>query len=262
MATDIGGVLRRHVLRLATAESCTGGLVAAHITAISGSSDYFVGSVVAYANAVKSGVLGVSAETLEKHGAVSWQTAVQMAWGVRDLLAADLALATTGIAGPTGGTATKPVGLVYIALATDEEAWWHRLQWHGTRDENNLRTVSAALTLLQRHLQEGTASLPSEVSVESGVAQRQVQTITTPTRASLPVNVEFTTQQDGMWRVVAFHRQGQRHVVTNRGRSWEDALGQKHYLVMTPALGTVELVFDPAAERWGLVPVSPSRATV
>ncbi len=98
LALDVGISLRGRALCLATAESCTGGLIAAHITAISGSSDYFVGGVVAYANAVKSGVLGVSAETLEKHGAVSWQTAVQMAWGARDLLRADLALATTGIA--------------------------------------------------------------------------------------------------------------------------------------------------------------------
>ncbi len=262
MAADIGVALRHRALRLATAESCTGGLVAAHITAISGSSEYFVGGVVAYANAVKSNVLGVSADTLEVHGAVSWQTAVEMAWGVRDLLAADLALATTGIAGPTGGTTTKPVGLVYIALATGAEAWWHRLQWRGTRGENNLCTVSATLMLLWRYLQEGTASLPSGMSVEFGVARRPARTIAAPPRAGAPVNVEFTVQRDGTWRIVAFHWQGQRHIVTSLGRSWEDAWGRKHYLAMTPALGTVELVFDPAAEQWSLMPISSSRMTV
>lgn len=262
LALDVGVSLRGRALCLVTAESCTGGLIAAHITAISGSSDYFVGGVVAYANAVKVGVLGVSAETLEKHGAVSWQTAVQMAWGARDLLGTDLALATTGIAGPTGGTATKPVGLVYIALATDEKVWWHRLQWHGARDENNLRTVSAALMLLQHYLHEGTTSLPAEMSCESGVMQRPARAVGAPSSMGLPVNVEFTTRPDGTWRVVAFHRQGQRHVVTGRGRSWEDALGRKHYLAMTPALGTVELVFDPTASRWGLTLVAPPRATV
>lgn len=107
-------------LTVATAESCTGGNIAHQITGISGSSEYFVGGVVSYANAVKRDVLGVPAEVLENPGAVSEPCARAMAEGVRRLMDADITVSTTGIAGPLGGTARKPVGLVYLALATAE----------------------------------------------------------------------------------------------------------------------------------------------
>jgi PncC family amidohydrolase len=108
----------RHHIRVATAESCTGGAVAARLTSQAGSSAYFIGSVVSYANDVKHGVLGVPDDVLENPGAVSEPCARAMAEGVRDLMNATHAVSTTGIAGPDGGTARKPVGTVYIGIAT------------------------------------------------------------------------------------------------------------------------------------------------
>ncbi|MDR2891255.1 MAG: nicotinamide-nucleotide amidohydrolase family protein [Alistipes sp.] len=109
--------LRARGLTLAVAESCTGGRLAAAFTAAAGASEYFVGGVVAYSNDVKAGVLGVSAATLATHGAVSREVAVEMASGVRLLTGADCAIATTGIAGPGGGSPQKPVGTVWIAVS-------------------------------------------------------------------------------------------------------------------------------------------------
>src|SRR5690606_25849076 len=103
---------------IATAESCTGGLVAHRITTVAGSSAYFIGGVVAYSNELKQSLLGVPAAILERHGAVSRQCALAMAQGVRLRTGADIGVSTTGIAGPGGATPTKPVGLVYIACAT------------------------------------------------------------------------------------------------------------------------------------------------
>ena len=113
----IGEILRRKNMTIATAESCTGGLVANYITDVPGSSDYFKGGVVSYWNEVKSSVLGVSEIILEHFGAVSEPTAVMMAEGVRKLLDSDVGISTTGIAGPTGGTPEKPVGLVYMGIS-------------------------------------------------------------------------------------------------------------------------------------------------
>jgi len=117
---EVGNLLKEKGLTIATAESCTGGLVAATLVNVPGSSEYFKGSVVAYSNEVKEKVLGVNPETLNTFGAVSAQTAREMAEGVRKLLSADIGLSTTGIAGPGGGTAQKPVGLTYFAIATPE----------------------------------------------------------------------------------------------------------------------------------------------
>ena len=108
---------RERGLTLATAESCTGGLVAARLTSVPGSSDVFLGGVVAYANEVKEAELDVPAEVLAEHGAVSAETAAAMARGARERLGADVAVAVTGIAGPGGGTPEKPVGLVYLHAA-------------------------------------------------------------------------------------------------------------------------------------------------
>ena len=104
-------------LKLATAESCTGGMVAARIVNVPGSSEYFMGGVVAYDNSVKMKVLGVKAETLLKYGAVSEETAREMALGVKELLGTECGISTTGIAGPTGGTPEKPEGLTYIGVS-------------------------------------------------------------------------------------------------------------------------------------------------
>jgi len=116
-ATRVAELLKKHKRTVATAESCTGGLIAKLLTDIPGSSEYFIEGVVVYANDSKTRLLGVPAQLITEHGAVSRQVAVAMALGCRAKSGADFALSTTGIAGPGGGTPEKPVGLVYIALA-------------------------------------------------------------------------------------------------------------------------------------------------
>lgn len=111
--------LNKRGLTISTAESCTGGLIAKCITDVSGASNVFYGGVVSYDNSVKENVLGVKHQTLESYGAVSSQTAEQMAMGVKELLKTDIGISTTGIAGPLGGTPEKPVGTVYIGIATE-----------------------------------------------------------------------------------------------------------------------------------------------
>jgi len=140
---------RERGLSLGTAESCTGGLVAARLTSISGASDVFRGGIVAYENDVKVERLGVPREVLEAHGAVSAETATAMAQGARDALGADVAVADTGIAGPGGGSAEKPVGLVYVhALGPEGEAA-RELQLPGDREAVRVRATAAALHLLR-----------------------------------------------------------------------------------------------------------------
>ena len=128
-------------LKTATAESCTGGLISERITRVSGSSEVFDCGVCSYANAIKAKVLGVSKETLAVLGAVSAETAIQMAEGVKKLSGADIAVSTTGIAGPTGGTAEKPVGLVYMGVCTDENAYAVRLLLCGENGQNDRATI-------------------------------------------------------------------------------------------------------------------------
>ncbi len=144
---------RSRGLTLATAESCTGGMVAARLTGVPGSSDVFVGSVVAYANAVKTSELGVEEELLERHGAVSAEVAAAMAAGVRTRLGADVGVAVTGVAGPDGGTEDKPVGLVFVhAVGPDgEEA--RRTELPGDRDMIRGRATAASLHLVRRLLE-------------------------------------------------------------------------------------------------------------
>lgn len=152
MEVAVGKALRERGATVAVAESCTGGLVASRITDVPGASDYFLGGVVAYANEVKQKVLGVPAETLAEHGAVSEQTARAMAAGVRELMGADYGLATTGIAGPSGGTAEKPVGLLYIAVADAADTVCLRQNWPGTREQFKARVSQYALNLLRKRV--------------------------------------------------------------------------------------------------------------
>ena len=137
---------------IATAESCTGGLVGHLLTEIPGSSEVFRGGIIAYADAVKVGSLGVPGPTLASHGAVSAQTAVAMAEGARRALSVDVAVAVTGIAGPDGGSAEKPVGLTYIAVADGHGHAVQRFQWSGDRHANKLASAAAALELLAGRL--------------------------------------------------------------------------------------------------------------
>ena len=140
----------QHNTTVSTAESCTGGFVANQITNIPGASRYFEGSVISYSNAIKMNVLGVSKETLEAHGAVSEQTAREMAEGARKLLNTTFAISTTGIAGPDGGTAEKPVGTVWIACATENETVTQLLTLRNNRKINIELTSSYALNLLRK----------------------------------------------------------------------------------------------------------------
>jgi nicotinamide-nucleotide amidase len=140
---------RERGLTLATAESCTGGLVAARLTSVAGSSDVFVGGIVAYANAVKADELGVSAEVLREYGAVSREAAAGMARGARDRLRADVAVAVTGIAGPGGGSPDKPVGLVYLHAAGPDGERAADFVSPGDRETVRTRATVAALHLLR-----------------------------------------------------------------------------------------------------------------
>lgn len=149
---EIGGILRERGLTLAVAESCTGGLLASLITDVPGSSDYFLGGVVAYSNEVKERVLGVPGEVLRTVGAVSPECARAMAEGVRRLLGADIALSTTGIAGPTGATSTKPVGLVYVGLAHAGGTLVREFRFVGARRGNKHSAAHEALRLLLEFL--------------------------------------------------------------------------------------------------------------
>ena len=148
LARAAGEELQRRGWCLSTAESCTGGLIGHLVTEIPGSSAYYQGGVVAYANEIKQQVLGVSAATLRTDGAVSGACASEMAAGVRRLFGADVGIATTGIAGPGGGSAEKPVGLVYIAVETPDGTWCERHVFGSDRTENKQQTVVRALQLL------------------------------------------------------------------------------------------------------------------
>ena len=152
LAAEVGAELARRKLRLALAESCTGGLLSKLLTDVPGSSAYFAGAVCAYANEAKVSLLGVSAETLATKGAVSEEVAREMAAGARERFLADVALATTGIAGPDGGTSEKPVGLVYIALSSKDYMSVRRYHFEGGRDEVRQEAARAALSLILEHL--------------------------------------------------------------------------------------------------------------
>jgi nicotinamide-nucleotide amidase len=145
-------LLEARGLRLATAESCTGGMVAARLTGVAGASRAFVGGVVAYANEVKEGELGVSAELLERYGAVSPEAARAMAQGARERLGADVAVAVTGIAGPDGGTPEKPVGLVYLHVEGPDGGIGREFSFPGDRGSIRARSTVGALHLVRRFL--------------------------------------------------------------------------------------------------------------
>ena len=152
LEAEIGELLILRKLTLATAESCTGGLIANRITNISGSSVYFERGVITYSNNSKIELLKVPRETLEKFGAVSAETARAMASRVRELAKTDLGLGVTGIAGPTGGTPEKPVGLVFIALANAKNVEDHEFKFQGNRIEVKQQTSDAALKIIINYL--------------------------------------------------------------------------------------------------------------
>ncbi len=148
----IGKLLRLRSLKLAIAESCTGGLVGHRITNVPGSSDYFLGGVIAYAYEAKVSLLHVSWDTLRLHGAVSRETAIEMARGVRTALGTDIGISVSGIAGPGGGLPEKPVGTTWIALTASDGEWARLFCFHGDREQNKTSSAEAVLNLLLDYL--------------------------------------------------------------------------------------------------------------
>jgi PncC family amidohydrolase len=140
------------LLTIGTVESATGGRIADRITNVAGSSDYFKGSVVAYSNEAKIALLAVKGETIDNYGAVSQQTALEMARGGRKLLDIDICISITGIAGPAGGTSEKPVGLFYLGLAAEDTSLSQKHTFTGDREGNKRDAVEAALDMLKQYL--------------------------------------------------------------------------------------------------------------
>jgi PncC family amidohydrolase len=155
LATRIQSIMVERKITLATGESCTGGLIGHVLTENSGSSAYYVGGLISYSNALKEHELAVPLHTLEQHGAVSAQTCVAMAEGARSRYGADIGIAVTGIAGPDGGSADKPVGLTYVAVADADGHDVRRNVWTGDRHTNKVHSAAAALTLLLERLGAG-----------------------------------------------------------------------------------------------------------
>jgi PncC family amidohydrolase len=149
----VGQLLRQRNLKLATAESCTGGLIADRLTDVPGSSDYFLGGFVSYAYEAKVASLGVSWDTLHAHGAVSRETVLEMARGARRALSADVAISVSGIAGPGGGLPEKPVGTTWIGLVTPDHEEARVFHWQGDRRTNKEQSAQAALKVLLDYLE-------------------------------------------------------------------------------------------------------------
>jgi PncC family amidohydrolase len=232
---EIGALLTNRGLTLATAESSTGGLLAQRITSVSGSSAYYLGGFVTYANEAKEALVGVKHETLLAHGAVSEETALEMACGARERLGADLGIATTGIAGPTGGTAEKPVGLAYVALSAADAQLCQRHVWHGDRASNNEQSAEAALSLVKVYLEQRR-----EVMVEF---------------INEAVRVETQLRPDGTTRPLAFTWRERRFLITAWGRDGVQTLDGRachSHLVQTGDLERWELCQDIETGIWTL----------
>ncbi len=161
LEVTVGLALIQHNLTLAVAESCTGGLIGHRLTNVPGSSGYFLGGIISYSNDAKERLLGVSHATLYDFGAVSEQTAREMARGARRALSADIGVSVTGIAGPGGALPGKPVGLTWIALSAREADQARQFIWGGNREQNKAQSAEAALGLLLDYLGSLPAASPS-----------------------------------------------------------------------------------------------------
>jgi PncC family amidohydrolase len=150
--TEVANLLRQKGLTLGVVESATGGLISHLITNFPGSSDYYKGSITAYSNEAKIKILGVRADTISRYGAVSHQVAEEMAEEGKKVLAADICLTNTGIAGPGGATAGKPVGLFYIGLSHQTGTYSRKHSFHGDREQNRRAAAEAALSWLKEYL--------------------------------------------------------------------------------------------------------------
>ncbi len=150
----VGELLTARGLTIACAESCTGGLLTSRLTDVAGSSAYVMGSVVSYTNTIKERLVGVRHETLAAHGAVSEETAREMAEGIRRAIRTDIGVGITGIAGPGGGTVEKPVGLVFIAISGVAGIIAHKKYFTGTRVENKRSSTESALSIIVEYLEK------------------------------------------------------------------------------------------------------------
>lgn len=230
-----GALLHRRGLTLATAESCTGGLLAHRLTNVPGSSNYYLGGVVAYSNRLKETLLAVRPETLRAHGAVSEETAREMAHGARQRLEADVAVSITGIAGPTGGTPEKPVGLMYVAVVWAGEARCRRFVFASDRLGNKEASVEAAMELILDSLQEGK---------DRGMMVDYVNE---------PVRVEAKLRPDGTEQPLGFFWQGHRYEIISWGREsaqTREGRDVRCYMVQTPGPQTWELCLDLVLGQW------------
>lgn len=232
LEVQLGYWLRHRGLKLVAAESCTGGLVGHRMTNVPGSSDYYLGSVTAYANEAKQRLLGVQPETLRQHGAVSEAAAVEMARGARHALAGDfsvdeiIGVSVTGIAGPGGGTPDKPVGLVWIGLSApgEERAWQYN--WQGDRVTNKELSAEQALRLVLDYLQKRDEFMKLE-----------------------PTEVAARWDPSGKFLPRQFSWQGERVMVESTGRNWEDENGW-HVLCMAAGGQVYELIFRLNPAGW------------
>jgi nicotinamide-nucleotide amidase len=159
MDDSLSKLLITKSLTISVAESCTGGLIGHLITSIPGSSAYFMGGVISYSNQAKCDLLGVSPDTLEQYGAVSDQTAKEMAMGVRERFKSDIGISVTGIAGPDGGSIEKPVGTVFMGLVLDNEPLALKYLFKGKRSEIKQQTAETALENIKRYL-NGNSFIP------------------------------------------------------------------------------------------------------
>ena len=246
LSAQLGAQLDQRRLTIALAESCTGGMIASILTDIPGSSHYLMGGVVSYSNFAKMHLLGVRAETLDVHGAVSPETALEMAQGVRRLLKTDLAIAVTGIAGPGGGTPEKPVGLVYLHLAAENVDWGEMHVWPHDRIGNKRASVAAALRLALRYLHEGMA--------EPGVRQPG-----DADRAQMPTVLVEAQWRGDAWRPQAVWLAGGRKQVVGVGRQERRPDGVWVMTVEFVDGGRAELLADPQAGVWRLRRHWPAR---
>jgi PncC family amidohydrolase len=174
---EISQLLRRYqaktgkLLTIGTVESATGGRISDKITNVPGSSDYFKGSIVSYSNEAKTDIVGIKKLTIRRYGAVSSRTAIEMAKGGRKLLKVDICLSDTGIAGPTGATPGKPIGLFYLGLSAQKSTMANEHHFHGSREENKQKAVEAALTMLKEYLENKL-----EEKVDSSMDEKHVVT--------------------------------------------------------------------------------------
>lgn len=221
-----GKLLNQLGLTLAVAESCTGGLVGHLITNIPGSSVYFKGGIIAYAYDSKVRLLGVKQETLELHGAVSQETVLEMAQGVRQLLQTDIGLSVSGIAGPDGGSPEKPVGLTWIGLCAEDFAQAESFLWKGDRLQVKEQSASQALQMVNAYLRSQDRLKKAE-------------------------SVQVTCRFDPQGRIypLSFTSKGSHYAISSVGRQWDDSAG-KHILVMDQTDQVHELLYITRSGQW------------